>query len=151
MIGVHESFQKYINFEERGDTLLIYSIKPPSSVKNTSVRKNIVIYVPDLDSYDAEVSETSFVKFRTEKLDVKLHNDYFRLYNCGIANLKINTKDACNVVIDKQNLLLKAEITMNEKSILSFKAPARMLILNKKTLDNVHLVNVPSENFKWVK
>lgn len=151
MIGIHESFQKYVNFEERGDSLFIYSIKPPSSVKTTSIRKNIVIYVPDLDSYDAAVSETSFVKFRTEKLNVKLDNDYFRLYNCGIADLNINTSDACNVVIDKQNLLLKAEITMNEKSILSFKAPAQKLTLNKLSLNNVLLANVLPENFKWIK
>lgn len=150
-VEVHSSYQKYVNFEERGDSLIIYTTKTPKSTKENPIKKSLRIYVPDLDSYNSEISETTFLNFRTEQLKVNLKNDYFRIYNCGFEQIAINTKDACRVVIDNENVVSAAKVTMNEESYLNCDASIGEFVLTKKTVNNVKIGNIPAANFKWIK
>lgn len=150
-VEVHETYRKYVNFEERGDSLIIYTVKTPKSTKENPIKKRLRIYVPDLDSYSSEISTTTFMNFRTPKLHVNLYNDYFRIYGCGFEQLKITTEEACKLVIDNENVVLAANIRMNEESYLNCEAPVGEFVLTKKSLNNVRVTEIPAANFKWVK
>jgi hypothetical protein len=150
-VEVHETYRKYINFEERGDSLIIYATKTPKSTDAHPVKKRIRIYVPDLDSYSSEISTTTFMNFRTPKMNVELDNDYFRMYECGFEQLFIMTKAACKIVIDNENVVLAAKIQMNEESYLNCEAPIGDLVLTKKSLNNVRITKISAANFNWVK
>lgn len=150
-VEVHESYRKFVNFEERNDSLIIYTTKTPKSTDENPVKKRIRVYVPDLDSYSSEVSTTTFMNFRTPKMNVKLDNDYFRVYGCGFEEISITTKAACKIVMDNENVVLSAKIKMNEDSYLNCEAPIEKLVLTKKTLNNVRITEIPAANFKWIK
>ncbi len=148
-VEVHQTYRKYVNFEERGDSLIIYTAKTPKTTGENPIKKRLRIYVPDLDSYSSEISSSVFKNFRTQRLDVKLDNDYFQLSGCGIKQLTVTTQDACRVVIDKKNAFLQAIVRLDEKSYFNCEASVEKFVLTKKTLENVRLTQVSSKNFKW--
>lgn len=148
-VEVHQTYRKYVNFEERGDSLIIYTAKTPKTTGENPIKKRLRIYVPDLDSYSSEISSTVFKNFRTQRLDIKLDNDYFQLSGCGIKQLAVTTQDACRVVIDNKNVVLLANVRLDEKSYFNCEAPIGKFVLTKKTLENVRLTRVSPKNFKW--
>ena len=91
------------------------------------------------------------MNFRTPEMNVALDNDYFRIYNCGFEKLSVTTNEACHIVIDNENVILSADVQMNEESYLNCEAPAGEFILHKKTLNNVRITEIPAANFKWKK
>lgn len=150
-VEVHDTYRKYVNFEERGDSLIIHTMKTPKLSGDSLVKKRLRIYVPNLDSYSSEITSTTFMNFRTPKLQVNLYNDYFRIYGCGFEEISIATEEACKIVLDNENVVLAAKIRMNEESYLNCEAPVGEFMLTKKSLSNVRMTEIRPANFKWVK
>lgn len=149
-VEVHKSFLKYVNFEPKGDTLFINTTNWPS--ENKGIKKQINIYLPDLDYLETQLTSFTILGFNTHKLEVKSENAAFRLSQCKIENFKITVNERSNMYVDSYCAVDFVDANCDKSSLLSFYGHVyKDFKLKCPNLDNIRLGNVHSSIFKWTK
>ncbi|WP_304235085.1 GIN domain-containing protein [Jiulongibacter sediminis] len=149
---VHKSYQKYVRFEPKGDTLRIYTENTPKSTEDLEVKKYINLFLPKLNYLETSVSRVTLESFDTPRLSVVNNSSALRLYDCRIKDLRIENQGLSNIQLDGNNYVDTIYLKNNEKSHLNSNAMVlKTFTLESKTLDNLNFTNVPENGFIWRK
>lgn len=145
-IKFHQSYLKYVDMTYRGDTLLIHAKKTPKSTKEEPVYKQIYIYMPNINYYQSEASQTTFSYFNIEQLKVDNRSSWVRFYGCKIKNLELLTDHSCNYRLEENSYFGKVRAAINDNSAMTCLSYIQTdLVVRTKSFKNIDLSN---ENVK---
>lgn len=149
-VEVHKSFLKYVDFEPKGDTLIINVRKWPSG--DTEVQKLINIYLPDLEYLETNLVSMTILDFNTKNLIVKSISSAYRFSTSKIENLEIHPTKSSNVYIDGYCKVNSINTSLDPSSMLSsYAIVSKSFNIKAKSLDKLIIQNVPSRIFTWEK
>lgn len=149
---IHKSYQKYVRFNVKNDTLFIQTFNTPRNAKEVGIAKNINLYVPTLEYLDTKVSRVIVESMLLEKLKVINQSSSFRLYDSVIKNMNMTNEGTSNIQLDANNVVNKLYIKNNTKSIASTQAIIETsFTLESKDLLKANFKNIPPNGFHWIK
>ncbi len=151
-IEIHESYQKFVQYKFRSDTLIIHTHNTPSKTKMPALSKTINIYIPSLKSLDLEISQAFLKGFDLDYLHCKNDNNALRIFDCRIKNLEIVNNNRSSILLDKNNRFRTVSLVSDPESGFSTYAQIEQsLSIQKANLTYINFKNVPKNGFYWQK
>ncbi len=151
-IEIHKSYQKYVNFEPKGDTLYIHTLNTPPNTKEQVTSKVINLYIPQMEYIEANISQITFMNFDSPIIRSVNKNNALRFYNCRVENLNIDAWDQSNILLDANNYFENIKLKIADDSFYSSSAMVLgNLEINATNLKNINFKNLPPNGFKWNK
>ncbi len=151
-LEIHKSYQKYVHFDPRGDTLFIYTQNTPKKDSEIKVNKTINIYCPSLNYLESNSSKVLIKNFSESQLKVVNKGSSLRLTNSAIKDLEIVNKGLSNVYLSIDNVIESLHVKLNSKSQYHSRAiVTKTFSLEAKSLDNANFLNTRNNDFNWIR
>ena len=149
---VHKTYQKYVRFELKEDTLNIITQNTPRNSEALETLKYINLFLPKLNYLETNVSRITLESFDTPGLSIINNSSALRLYDCRIKSLRIHNQGLSNVQLDANNFIETLYLKNNYKSYLNSDAMVlKNFTLESQTLDKANFTNLPENGFVWKK
>ncbi|MGR3810093.1 hypothetical protein [Jiulongibacter sp. NS-SX5] len=150
-IEIHNTYQKYVRLEPKGDTLKIVTLNTPKKSENPDLKKEINLYIPNLEYLNTNISQVTFRTFDAKNLKVVNQSSALRFYDSRIENLDLTNLGRSNIQLDENNIFNTIYFRNNSKSQLT--SAAEILSELSVEAEDLERINFKSfrGQFNWIK